>query len=77
MVLDTYDEERDLFIFKNTYDDEKKGKQKKLEIQRTDPKAPEEFYFVHIDIRDIKNLPSQEEREANKRAENEKKKSLY
>ena len=69
MVLDTYDEDRDLFIFKNTYDDEKKGKQKKLEIKRTDPNAPEELYFVHIEVKDMDNLPSQEERKANKEAE--------
>ena len=67
MVLDTYDRERDVLIFKNTYDDPNVGLTKKFEIERTDSNAPRELYFVHIEIRDMLNLPSQNEREANKR----------
>ena len=77
MVLDTYDQAQDLLIFKNTYDDESSGQPKKFKIKRTDPNAPEELYFVHIDIRDLDNLPSQEQRKANKEAEMKKKKLFY
>ena len=77
MVLDTYDPIQDLFIFKNTYDDENGGQPKQFKIQRTDQNAPEELYFVHIEIRDMDNLPSQEQRKADKEAEIQKKKQQY
>ena len=60
MVLDTYDQNQDLLIFKNTYDDESGGQPKKFTISRTHPNAPEEFYFVHIEIKDMDNLPARE-----------------
>ena len=69
MVLDTYDPVQDLLIFKNTYDDESGGQPKKFKIKRTHPNAPEELYFVHIDVRDMERLPSQEQREKDKLAE--------
>ena len=56
MVLDTYDKQRDVLIFKNTYDDPEIGQPKKYEIARTHPNAPKEFYFVHIEVRDMDNL---------------------
>ena len=56
MVLDVYDKDRDMLVFKNTFDSEKTGKPEKFEIERTDPNAPNEFYFVHIDIRDMREL---------------------
>ena len=56
MVLDTYDQERDLFIFKNTYDDPENSQAKKIVIQRTHPNAPKEFYFVHIEVKDMHKL---------------------
>ena len=68
MVLDTYEPNRDLLIFKNTYDDENGGQPKKFKIQRTDPNAPKELYFVHIEIQDIDNLPSEEQRKVNNEA---------
>ena len=60
MVLDTYDPVQDLFIFKNTYDDESSGQPKKFKISRTHPNAPEELFFVHIEIKDMDNLPVRE-----------------
>ena len=54
MVLDTYDQNRDVLIFKNTYD--QNGQSKKFEIARTHPNAPEELYFVHIEIKDMNKL---------------------
>ena len=68
MVLDTYDKQRDVLIFKNTYDDPSNGQSKKYEIMRTDPNAPKELYFVHIEIGDMANLPPQNERERRKRS---------
>ena len=68
MVLDTYDQERDVLVFKNTYDDPNDGLTKNFEIERTGPNAPRELYFVHIEIQDMNNLPSQREREAIRRA---------
>ena len=62
MVLDTYDSERDVLIFKNTYDDPSVGLTKNFEIERTEPNAPRELYFVQIEIQDMNNLPSQDER---------------
>ena len=62
MVLDKYDRERDVFIFKNTYDDPNNGLPKKFEIGRNDPNAPEELYFVHIEVEDMSSLPSQQQR---------------
>ena len=32
------------------------------QISRTDPNAPEELYFVHIEVKDMDSLPTQEER---------------
>ena len=77
MVLDTYDPVQDMLIFKNTYDDESSGQPKKFKIERNHPNAPEELYFVHIEIRDVENLPSQEQREADKKEEMKKKKLFY
>ena len=57
MVLDKFDKENDLLIFKNTYDDPENGQQEQIKIGRTDPNAPEVLYFVHIDVEDIENLP--------------------
>ena len=65
MVLDTYLADRDVFIFKNTYDH--RGQPKQFQVFRTDPNAPEELYFVHIDIQDIGNLPGQQERRERKK----------
>ena len=62
MVLDTFDQDNDMLIFKNTYDDPVNGQPKQFKIRRTDPNSPEEFFFVHIDIKDIDNLPGQSER---------------
>ena len=59
MVLDTIDE--DMLIFKNTYDQD--GQSKQIKVSRHDSNAPEELYFVHIEIKDMTNLPNQEERE--------------
>ena len=64
MVLDYFDEENDMLIFKNTYDDPQNGRPKQFAIRRTDPNAPDELYFVHIEVEDMDNLPSQKEREA-------------
>ena len=57
MVLDTFDEENNMLIFKNTYDDPVNGQPKKFEIPHTNQNAPEELYFVHIEIKDIDSLP--------------------
>ena len=65
MVLDTFDQENNTFIFKNTFDHE--GKTKQVKIKRTDSNLPKEFYFVHIQIKDMENLPDQDEREALKK----------
>ena len=73
MVLDTYESDEDLFIFKNTYNDEAGGQPKQFKIKRTHSNAPEELYFVHIEVRDMDNLPSQEQREVDKEAELEEK----
>ena len=77
MVLDIYAKHQDMLIFKNTYNDPTAGQPKQFKINRTDPNAPEELYFVHIEIRDMKKLPSQEQRKKNKRAELKKKKQQY
>ena len=37
-------------IFKNTYDSEEYGKEKKFTINAKDDKAPDFFYYVHIDV---------------------------
>ena len=65
MVLDSFDQTEDLLIFKNTHDDKATGRPEKIRIQRTDPNAPRELYFVHIDVRDLKGLPSKELRTSN------------
>ena len=67
MVLDTYDIDRDELIFKNTYDEN--GHTKQFRIKRTEPNAPEEFYFVHIEVDDMANLPSAVARESIKESE--------
>ena len=67
MVLDAFDKDNDKLIFKNTYDDPENGQPKKFEISRTDFNAPEELYFVHIQIEDMDNLADQKEREAIKK----------
>ena len=53
MVLDTFESYEDLLIFKNTHN--KNGQLKRFTIQRTDPNAPQELYFVHIDVRDTED----------------------
>ena len=53
MVLDKFDENNDTLIFKNTYDDQENGQPKQFAIKRTDPNAPEELYFVHIEMKDM------------------------
>ena len=77
MVLDTYDKDRDLLIFKNTFDGPTAGRAKKFKIKRTHKKAPKELYFVHIEVRVMENLPSQRQRGADKKAESEKKVQQY
>ena len=62
MVLDKFDTNNDIFIFKNNGNQE--GQSKRFEISRSDPNAPKELYFVQIEIKDMDNLPSQEERKA-------------
>ena len=37
-------------IFKNTYYSKEYGKEKKFTINAKDDKAPDYFYFVHIDV---------------------------
>ena len=37
-------------IFKNTHDDEENGKPKKFTINAKSARAPDVFYFVHIDV---------------------------
>ena len=66
MVLDTYDEDQDLLIFKNTLDSKGTETPQKFKMARTDRDAPKELYFVHIGVPDIASLPSQEERNSNK-----------
>ena len=39
--------------------------------------APEELFFVHIEVRDMKNLPSKLQRYRDKGQEFEKKKQQY
>ena len=60
MVLDSYDKNRDVLIFKNTHN--LNGQPKKLEIKRTDLNAPNELYFVYIEVLNMENLPPQSER---------------
>ena len=73
MVLDIFDKENDKLIFKNTYDQD--GQPKKVKVRRTHPNAPEELYFVHIEVKDIDNLPGQEERRAKMEAKIEERKA--
>ena len=77
MVLDTYDPDRDVLVFKNTYDDPANGQPKKIEIERTDRNAPEELYFVHIEVRDMENLPPLGQGNSDYWAELEKKDQQY
>ena len=67
MVLDHYDPDGDLFVFKNTYDDPAGGQPKHFEVGRTAQNAPDELYFVHIEVRDLENLPSQQQRAETKK----------
>ena len=63
MVLDNYDSDRDVLIFKNTYDNPENGQPTKIEIERTHRNAPKELYFVHIETRDLDekvSLPSKD-----------------
>ena len=77
MVLSTFDEDNDTLIFKNTYNDPSSGRSKRFKIRRTAPNAPEELYFVHIDIKDIENLPGQDTRQASlKKAQTIKQKTM-
>ena len=76
MVLDTYEPDEDMFIFKNTYNDESNGQPKQFKIKRTDPDAPKELFFVHIEVKDMDSLPSQEQRRRDKEAERKKKQLL-
>ena len=66
MVLDIFDRENDKLLFKNTYEQE--GQIKRVEIERFHSNAPDKLYFVHVEIKDIDNLPDQEERIALKKA---------
>ena len=62
MVLDTVEEVTEnnqahgyeigdhKLIFKNTYDSEEYGKEKKFTINANDPNTPDSFYYVHIDV---------------------------
>ena len=38
-------------------------------MKRTHPNAPNVLFFVHIEIKDMNNLPSQEQRAAERKAE--------
>ena len=69
MVLDTYDPQHDSLIFKNTFDSEETGQSKQVEVKRTDPNAPKDLFFVHIDARDMSALPSREARSKLKKHE--------
>ena len=60
MVLDRFDKDNDMLVFKNTYDDPENGQPIPFTIARTDPNAPEELYFVHIEIKDMDSLPNSE-----------------
>ena len=53
MVLDQFDSDRNMLIFKNTYDSPENGQPKRYEIEVDDPNAPEEFYFVHIGFKNL------------------------
>ena len=77
MVLDTYNRNQDLLIFKNTYDDPSNGQPKRFTIERTHTNAPKKLFFVNIEIRDMDNLPSQKQRETDKEAEIEKKRQPF
>ena len=37
-------------IFKNTYDSEEYGKEKKFTINAKNEKSPDAFYYVHIEV---------------------------
>ena len=37
-------------VFKNTYDSDEYGKKKKFTINAKVEKAPDSFYYVHIDV---------------------------
>ena len=37
-------------IFKNTYDSEEYGKEKKFTINASDTNAPDAFYYVHVEV---------------------------
>ena len=64
MVLDLYDEDQDLLIFKNTFESD--GQTNRFTIERIHPNAPKELFFVHVEIRDIGTLSLQGKKEAEK-----------
>ena len=37
-------------VFKNTYDSEEYGKEKKFTINAKDEKSPDSFYYLHINL---------------------------
>ena len=37
-------------VFKNTYDDEENGQPKQVTLNANDMKAPDFFYYVHIEV---------------------------
>ena len=49
-------------IFKNTYDSDEYGKEKKFTISAKNEKSPDSFYYVHIDVdlNQIENCTCQE-----------------
>ena len=75
MVLDIFDPENETFIFKNTYDQD--GQTKQFKVKRTDKNAPEELYFVHIEVKNMENLPDQRKRKAMKQAELKKRRKTF
>ena len=53
-------------VFKNTYDSEEYGKEKKFTIKAKDEKSPDSFYYVHIEV-DLDQLEDCEEPEKKRR----------
>ena len=62
MVLDKYDKENEILIFKNTYNEPENDQVSQFKIFRTDQNAPEEFFFVHFEIEDMDSLQNVEPR---------------
>ena len=63
MVLDHYDKNREILVFKNTYNSDESGQTKRFEIKRSDPRAPKVLFFVHIEAKNMDKLPSREARQ--------------